>query len=81
VPKGSKRNGQGGKVATRSGDRTPLKDLGISKNQSAEWQRMAKDPEAVRKYIKEETGVPTTAGLVPAASPPKKQAPPPTAGS
>jgi hypothetical protein len=69
IPKGSKRNGEGGKVSIRSGDRTQLKDLGISKNQSAEWQRMAKDPEAVRKYIKEETGVPTTAGAVAAASP------------
>jgi hypothetical protein len=29
-----------------------LSDLGITKNQSADWQRMAKDPEAVRKYIK-----------------------------
>ena len=42
VPKGATR--AGGKVLTRSGDRTPLEDLGITKNQSADWQRMAKDP-------------------------------------
>jgi hypothetical protein len=32
--------------ATRSDDRTTSKlaDLGITKNQSSEWQRMAKDP-------------------------------------
>ena len=34
MPKGSTRAGKGGKIVTRSGDRTPLEDLGITKNQS-----------------------------------------------
>jgi hypothetical protein len=51
--KGSKRAGERGKIiATGSDDRTQLKDLDITKNQSSGWQRMAKDPDAVRKYTK-----------------------------
>ena len=52
--KGSKRAGERGKIiATRSDDRTQLKDLGITKNQSSEWQRMAKDPDAFASTRKE----------------------------
>jgi len=42
---GTKRDVRG-KVVTRSEGSTQLKDLGITKDQSSDWQRMAKDPEA-----------------------------------
>ena len=60
TPKGTKRNGKGGPVVTRSVDTTQLADLGITKDQSSRWQRLAENPQAVERYIKTEDGVPTT---------------------
>ena len=42
-----------------------LEEMGVSKDQSARWQRMAEDPKAVRDYLSSDDDlVPTTAGAL-----------------
>jgi len=50
-----------------------LKEMGVSETQSSRWQKLAEDPKAVKRYLREEEGVPTTAAALQAVAPAPKR--------
>lgn len=66
----SKKNGQGSQ--RERSDAQTLKELSISETQSSRWQRLAENPKAVERYLRQtanDGGIPNTAGALEAAKP------------
>jgi hypothetical protein len=67
----SGRDGSGGRVLRPPESEKTLADLGITKDQSSQWQRLAAVPEPQFEAALAGPGKPTTNGIIHAAFPPK----------
>jgi hypothetical protein len=81
--KGTKRDGPGGKVMQSDGP-TALRDIGISKQQSSDWQKLAAVPQKrFEAALADKSKMPSTAAIIRENTPrrpPHQQKPPATVG-